>query len=385
MTTQVAFLFPGQGSQAVGMGIDAYEQSVAAKRVFTAFDAILDFPLSQLCFHGPADTLRSTVNAQPAIVAVSLAYLAAFQEALSPQSSSWSFPLVPSYTAGHSVGECAALVVAGVLELSGAGHLVSERGRLMHEEEMACPGGMAAVIGLDEQPLQEICREATIQAKLQYPLQYPGTDQRDSESPLLSPASPDANNSSPTVAKMSSGLALERSSSQHPGLGEVVVANYNAPGQIVISGEQSALEIAVNMAKASGARKVLPLAVSGAFHSPVMVPAARQLARSIVRADFRDATTPLISNITGTPLINAAELREELAEQLASSVQWTRTIEYLHSVGVTTFFEIGPGQALAGMIKRIVKGAMVINIGSMLEVKRAVTQSMDLGLVSGNP
>jgi [acyl-carrier-protein] S-malonyltransferase len=336
MTTQVAFLFPGQGSQAVGMGADAYEQSVSAKRVFTTFDATLGFPLSQLCFNGPEDVLRSTINAQPAIVAVSLAYLAAFQEALSPQSSSWSFPLVPSYTAGHSVGEWAALVVAEALELSRAAYLVRERGRLMHEEEVACPGGMAAVIGLDEQTLQEICQEATIQAK----------------------------------------DALE--TSKHTGQGIVVVANYNAPGQIVLSGEQSALEIASNMAKARGAKRVLPLSVSGAFHSPVMVPAAKQLAQSVAQVSLHDATIPIIGNITGTPLVSATQLREELAEQVATSVQWTRTIEYLHRVGVTTFIEIGPGQALASMIKRIVKGATIINIGSMLQVEQAVTQVRDL-------
>jgi len=342
MTTHVAFLFPGQGSQTVGMGLDAYQQSLAAKRVFTAFDDALAFPLSQLCFNGPEDTLRSTINAQPAIVAVSLAYLAAFQEALSPQSSSWSFPCTPNYTAGHSVGECAALVAAGALELSDAACLVRERGRLMHEEEVACPGGMAAVIGLDDQTLQEICREATMQAK----------------------------------------EALETSPAKHAGLGAVVVANYNAPGQIVLSGERSALEIASNMANARGARRVLPLAVSGAFHSPVMIPAVSQLAHSISQSELRDATIPIISNITAAPLVNAAELRKELAEQIGASVQWTRTIEYLYSVGVKTFFEIGPGKALAGMIKRIVKGASIINIGSMLEVEQAVTQVRALGLIS---
>lgn len=202
----------------------------------------------------------------------------------------------------------------------------------MHEAEAACSGGMAAIIGLDEQTLQEICKEATIRAQ----------------------------------------GALE--TSKRPTLATVVVANYNAPGQIVLSGEQSALEIASNMAKARGAKRVLPLAVSGAFHSPVMVPAAKQLALSLAQADLHDATIPIISNITGAPLVNATQLREELAEQVANSVQWTRTIEYLHSAGVTTFFEIGPGQALASMIKRIVKGATIINIGSMLQVEQAVTQ-----------
>jgi [acyl-carrier-protein] S-malonyltransferase len=358
MTTQVAFLFPGQGSQSVGMGMDVYQQSSAAKEVFAAFDATLDFPLSQLCFNGPEETLRSTINAQPAIVAVSLAYLAAFQEALSPQSSSWSFPLVPSYTAGHSVGECAALAVAGALDLSGTAYLVRERGRLMHEEEVACPGGMVAVIGLDEQTLQEICQEATAQAK-------------------------EAQQANDPAPRRDSGLSLSASPQfQHPGLGAVVIANYNAPGQIVLSGERSALEIASNMAKARGAKRVLPLSVSGAFHSPVMVPAVSQLAQSIVRADIHDATIPIVSNVTATPLVKAAELRKELAEQIASSVQWTRTIECLQSVGVTIFFEIGPGKALTGMIKRIIKGAVVINVGSMYEVEQAVKQVREHGLLS---
>lgn len=342
MTSQVAFLFPGQGSQTVGMGLDAYQQSAAARRVFAAFDDTLAFPLSQLCFNGPEDTLRSTINAQPAIVAVSLAYLAAFQEALSPQSSSWSFPLAPSYTAGHSVGECTALVVAGALDLSETAFLVRERGRLMHEEEVACPGSMAAIIGLDDQTLQHVCQEATIQAKEE----------------------------------------LEASPSSHPGLGAVVVANYNAPGQIVLSGELRALEIASKMASARGAKRVLPLAVSGAFHSPVMAPAVEPLSRSVLQVDLHDATIPIISNITAAPLVDAAQLRKELAEQIAASVQWTRTIEYLSSVGVTTFFEIGPGKALAGMIKRIVKGASIITIGSMLEVEQAVTQVRAWGLLS---
>src|SRR5437764_11793766 len=232
MTTQVAFLFPGQGSQAVGMGLDAYQQSIAAKRVFAAFDDALAFPLSQLCFNGPEDTLRSTINAQPAIVAVCLAYLAAFQEALSPQSSSWSSPLVPSYTAGHSVGECAALVASGALGLQDAIRLVRERGRLMHHEGTVCPGGMAAVIGMDAEVLQEICEEATAQSVA-------------------------------TLGDVS-----------HPGMGQVSIANFNAPGQIVISGEQGALNLAMEQAKARGAKRVIPLAVSGAFHSLVMQPAA---------------------------------------------------------------------------------------------------------------
>ncbi len=250
------------------MGADVFEASQAARRVFTAFDETLGFPLSTLCFQGPEETLRATIHAQPAIVAVSLAYLAAFQEALAPNHSSWSIPLTPSYTAGHSVGECAALLVAGALDLPGVAMLVSERGRLMHQEELACPGGMAAVIGMDADLLQEICQQVVQQT--------------------------------------------EHAHAAHPGEGQVVVANYNAPGQVVISGERLALEAATQLARERGAKKVIPLAVSGAFHSPVMQPAAAGLARSVATIDLRDARIPIIGNIAGTPLTTAQSLRSEL-------------------------------------------------------------------------
>jgi [acyl-carrier-protein] S-malonyltransferase len=341
MTSQVAFLFPGQGSQAVGMGADIFATSAAAKRVFETVDEALGFPLSTLCFQGPEETLRKTINAQPAIVTVSLAYLAAFQEALSPSASSWSSPLTPDFTAGHSVGEFAALVVAGALDLQETARLVRERGRLMDAEETACPGGMAAVIGLEAEPLQEVCQEATRQ--------------------------------------LTGGLDEQTS---HPGQGQVIVANYNAPGQIVISGEQRALALAAELAKARGARRVIPLSVSGAFHSPVMYPAVSGLAQALTMAGLHDAALPIISNITATPLTKAEDLRSELSEQLAAPVQWIRTIEYLSSAGSTTFIEIGPGQALTGMIKRIVKGARMINIGNVAEVEKAVALVREMGLSS---
>jgi [acyl-carrier-protein] S-malonyltransferase len=340
MTTRVAFLFPGQGSQAVGMGADICATSVAARRVFEDVDEALDFPLSTLCFQGPEDTLRKTMNAQPAIVTVSLAYLAAFQEALSPTASSWSTPLSPDFTAGHSVGEFAALVVANALDLKDTARLVRERGRLMDIEEVACPGSMMAVIGMDAEALQEICQE------------------------------------------VSHELSAERAENNHPGQGQVTIANYNAPGQIVISGEWRALEQAAELAKARGAKKVMPLAVSGAFHSPVMYPAVDGMIQALAAAPLQNPTLPIISNITATPLTDVQELRAELAHQLATSVQWIRSVEYLRDAGVTTFIEIGPGQALAGMIKRIVKGAKIINIGNVADVEKAVGYIREMGLLS---
>src|SRR6266702_981538 len=321
MTTQVAFLFPGQGSQIVGMGADIFTASTAARHVFKAVDQALGFSLSELCFHGPENSLRETINAQPAIVTVSLALLAAFQEALSSPArvSSWSSPLVPSYTAGHSVGEYAALVAAGALDLESAARLVRTRGQLMHQEGSVCPGGMAAIIGMDGETLEAICQEATAQ----------------------------------TVGNLSPDARV------HQGEGQVAVANFNAPG----------------------AKRVIPLAVSGAFHSPVMQPAASSLAEAIDATNIHDAAIPIIGNIDAIPLTEARAIRAELAQQIASPVQWIRIIEYLAHVEVTIFLEIGPGQALTGMVKRIAKGATTINIGGMAEIEKAVSTMREIGLI----
>ncbi|GAC1358899.1 MAG: ACP S-malonyltransferase [Ktedonobacteraceae bacterium] len=349
MTTKVAFLFPGQGSQAVGMGADIFAASPAAKQVFEAVDDAIGTPLSRLCFQGPEETLRETINAQPAIVTVSLAILAAFQEALSLPAThipSWSLPLVPSYTAGHSVGEYSALVASGALDLKLAALLVRERGRLMHQEGTACPGGMAAVIGMDEQQLQAVCRDATQQAQQEI-----------------------ANEPSKSTA------------STHPGLGQVAVANYNAPGQIVISGEQKALALASEIAKSRGAKRVIPLSVSGAFHSPVMQPASVGLAHAVDVAIVNDVIIPVIGNSTGTPLLTEQDIRQELTQQIASSVQWVRTIEYMVNAGVTVFIEIGPGQTLTGMVKRIAKGVTTITISTNAEIEKAVSLVREMGLV----
>lgn len=349
MTTKVAFLFPGQGSQAVGMGADVFAASPAAKQVFEAVDDAIGIPLSTLCFEGPEETLRETINAQPAIVTVSLAILAAFQEALSlpvTHTPSWTYPLLPGYTAGHSVGEYSALVASGGLDLQQAALLVRERGRLMHHEGTVCSGGMAAVLGMDEEQLQAVCQDATQQAQQQLKADTP-----------------------------------KGTISTHPGLGQVAIANYNAPGQIVISGEQKALGLASELAKARGAKRVIPLAVSGAFHSPVMQPAQEGLAQAVDGAGIRDATIPMIGNIQGTPLVEAAAIRQEVTMQIASSVQWVHTIEYMVNAGVTIFIEIGPGQTLTGMVKRIAKGVTTLTIGNSTEVEKAVSMVREMGLV----
>jgi [acyl-carrier-protein] S-malonyltransferase len=347
VSQRIAFVFPGQGSQAVGMGADVYAASPAARSVFDAVDAALGFALARLCFEGPEDTLRETINAQPAIVAVSLALLAALREAMGASAISASgFPMFPGppqpdSVAGHSVGEYSALAAAGALDLAGTVRLVRERGRLMHQEGTVCPGGMAAVIGLDDEALGAVCDEATARARA---------------APVDGAGARDA----------------------HPGAGRVIVANYNAPGQIVLSGEQRALDLALTLARERGARRVMPLSVSAAFHSPVMAPAAEGLAAAVAASDLRDPQVPVISNITAQPLTKAAALRDELSRQVAAPVQWTRTVEYLSNQGIETFVEIGPGQVLSGLIKRIAKGATIVNVSAATDVASAAERLQTL-------
>ncbi|HEY7094300.1 MAG TPA: ACP S-malonyltransferase [Ktedonobacterales bacterium] len=339
MSKRIAFVFPGQGSQSVGMGADIFAAYPAARAVYETADAALGFSLSTLCFEGPEETLRETINTQPAIVATSLALLAALQEAArggATSSDPLTGPIVPAFVAGHSVGEYAALAASGALDLTETLRLVRERGRLMHLEGERIPSGMAAVLGMDAAPLEAICAEATEQAR--------------------------------------AGLDTNET---HPGAGRVVLANDNAPGQIVISGDQRALDISMEMAKARGARRVVPLAVSGAFHSPVMAPATEGLAQAVDSAPIQDARVPLISNITAQPLTSASDLRAELAQQIASPVQWTRSIEYLAGQGVETFVEIGAGQVLAGLIRRIAKDIPVVAVGNTAEVTSAAQTLVD--------
>jgi len=283
MSAGVAWVFPGQGSQTVGMGQAVAQASSEACAAFQEADETLGFAISRLCWDGPLESLTLTSNQQPAIVATSVAtHRALHAESLLPE---------PDYVAGHSLGEYSALVAADALELSDAIRLVRRRGQLMEEHAL---GGMIAVIGLDAEAVQVVANET-------------GTE----------------------------------------------VANFNAPGQITISGSDEAIAVAEMAAKERGARRVVRLPVNGAFHSSMMQPVAEELAVDIERTVVQKPRVPLVSNVTAEPIVHPDDIRRELVDQICASVQWVRSVETMIELSVTHFYEIGTGATLSGLIGRI--------------------------------
>lgn len=310
---KIALVFPGQGIQHVGMGRQLYEQFPSARAIIDQADTILGFSLSKLMFEGPGEELEDTINAQPAILTVSVAAL----EALKERYHALGAKMQPVLVAGHSLGEYSALVAAGALDFSDALNLVRERGRLMKEAGTEFPGGMAAIIGLEPERLAEICEQA----------------------------------------------------SQESG-GVVVVANDNCPGQTVISGQDGALARAMELALERGARRAVRLDISIASHSPLMERAGRQLADLVGRIDFREPAVPIVSNLTGRVSISVEELRRNVGEHMVRPVMWTNSVREMIDGGATTFIEVGPGNVLGGLIRRIKRDVRTLTLAD-LDLDRA--------------
>ena len=304
---KIAFLFPGQGSQYVGMGRDIVSEYQEARLVFEEADEVLQTDLSKLCFEGPEEILKLTENTQPAILATSIACLAVFRNK-APQAS---------LVAGLSLGEYSALVAAGALGIEDAIMLVKKRGVLMQEAVPAGKGAMAAIMGLSREAVMDICNDAKA-------------------------------------------------------YGIVEPANYNCPGQVVISGERKAVEIAVEGARKAGARRVIDLPVSAPFHSSMLKPAETKMEILLEETRFAEFQIPLISNVTADYISDRRFIKKTLVKQISQPVMWEDSLKRMAGDGVNTFIEIGPGKALSGFVKKTIPGAVVLNICDIPSLHRTL-------------
>ena len=308
--TKIAWVFPGQGSQTVGMGRDVYDASPAARAVFDEADAALGESLSGLCFDGPAERLALTANTQPAILTTSIALLRALEEA---------GPLPVDVMAGHSLGEYSALCAAGAISVADAARLLRLRGRAMQAAVPVGVGAMAAVLGLDLDAVRAVAAEAAA--------------------------------------------------------GEVCeAANDNDPAQVVVSGHKAAVERAVDLAKAKGAKRAVMLPVSAPFHCALMAPAAEEMQAALAGVAISAPGVPLIANVSAAPVTDPEEIRALLVRQVTGAVRWRESVQAMAAQGVTEIWEIGAGKALSGMIRRIDREIATLAVGTPEEVAAAAAQ-----------
>jgi [acyl-carrier-protein] S-malonyltransferase len=332
--TKIALLFPGQGSQTVGMGRDLYDHFPAARAVFEEADQALGFSLSKLCFEGPEDDLRLTENTQPAILTVSVAATRVLSAALAERG------LAPALAAGHSLGEYSAHVAAGTFSFAEAVRTVRNRGRYMQQAVPAGKGAMAAILGLPAASINELCAQAADEL------------------------------TAPVSAQSGSPIAQ----AQSPNSAVVAPANLNSPDQTVISGDAAAVERAAELCKEAGAKRTVMLAVSAPFHCALMQPAQDRLMIELEGVAFHDPAFPIACNVDARLVTRDADSRDCLVRQVTGAVRWVECIHLLAAQGATHFIEVGPGKVLNGLLRQIDRGLTALNIEDSASLEKTVAR-----------
>lgn len=311
--SSTAFVFPGQGSQKIGMGADLYKEYPIAKQIFDQADDILNFSLTNIMWEGPEKSLNDTINTQPALMVHSIAALKVLGS-LFPESN-------PKYVAGHSMGELSSLAASGALEFERALKLVRTRGELMKKSGKVSPGGMAAILGLDIEKVENVCALANHEDEI------------------------------------------------------IQVANDNCPGQVVISGSKQAVERALEIAVQEGAKKTVALDVSIAAHSKLMAPIEVEFSQAVDNANISDPTIPIVGNVNAKILSTSSEIEQDLKAQLSSRVRWTESIKFMIENGINTFIEVGTGKVLSGLIKRIDRSTNRYSLGTPTDFQTLLNSS----------
>ena len=368
-----AFLFPGQGSQSVGMGRDLFNNFPIARAVFEEADDALGFPLSRLIFDGPEDTLKLTEHTQPAILTVSVAAARVLQERLGD--------LRPSFAAGHSLGEYSAHVVAGTFPFADAVRTVRNRGRYMQDAVPAGEGAMAAILGLPSDQINDLCGQAMdelaqqiTEGVAQQVSDGPTSDPTEAhaDAPLADSASAQSVTSDATVNPVSVAYAATTTGSI------VSPANLNSPDQTVISGALAAVTRAAELCKAAGAKRTVMLQVSAPFHCSLMKPAQERLSTDLESFAFEDPAYPVIANVDARPITRAADARDCLIRQVTAPVRWVECIELLLRESATPFVEIGPGRVLSGLLRQIDRAQISLNVEDSASLEKTVAALTNL-------